>query len=152
MKHCFSKDTARVVVFEFATIINRNLQHLHVTNVVQVFCLLVFVLSTHTINLPLVLPRTVSNYVNLFFPRTLSSFLCSFQAHCLLALCLSKHTVYLPLLSKHTLYFPPFFPSLLSTYIYSSQPLRLTNQCIAKFHASDELVEKNSNYHGVEAI
>jgi len=129
-------------MFEFVTIINRNLQRLHVTNLVQAYSLLVFVFSSHTVNLPLVFPNTMSNYVNLLFPRTLSSFLCSFQAHCLLALCLSKYAVYLPSLSKHTLYFPPFFPSIHSTYICSFQALCLTNQCSVKFHASDELIKK----------
>ena len=129
IKDCYLCNFNRNIV-HLLVLVNRNLQRLYVTNLVQAYCSLVFVFSSHTVKLPLVFPSTLSNYVT-----------CSFQEHCLLALYLSKHTVYLPLFpSKHSTFVPS---KLLTLYLYLFFPDTLSYKPIQpKSHASDELIKK----------
>jgi hypothetical protein len=102
-----------------------------VTNVVQAHCLIFLCFCNHPIKLPLVFPSklplvfpsTTSNYVNLFFPRTLSIFLC-----------FSQHTINLPLVFPITLsnYVNLFFPSTPSSFLCFFQAYSLLAPCLSK--------------------
>lgn len=89
------------------------------------YFLIFFVLSNHTVYLSLIFPSTLSNDVNLFFPRTLYSCLCSSQAHCLLAFASKAYSPLAFFLSKHTVYLSMFFPSTPSTCLLSFQTFGL---------------------------
>ena len=91
----------------------------------QKYFLIFFVLSNHTVYVSLIFPSTLSNDVNLFFPRTLYSCLCSFQAHCLLAFASKAYSLLAFVLSKPTVYLSMFFPSTLSTCLLSFQTFGL---------------------------